>query len=285
MKKGLTLASVFVFLVIASTAVAQTEFKQPWLDPGRPFVLDAYWKNPIDFEKLATFPRVVAIIHKATECQWNRVKGRCDRNMIDREYEARKAEAIRRGYLWGSFHFGRTGRSGRLQADDYLDTAKPSDSELIALDVDGVGGSHMTIPEAVEFITRVRERTGRYPVLYTVGKVVNTIRLTHGPDSVFAKTPLWYVRYCNDFSCYFDREASIWPTYTLIQFASEQNCPTKPRVTGAMCKSEACPTNRCPIPKGIPGTKMDIDVNIYNGTAEELRRQWPLTFRDGATPQ
>jgi lysozyme len=272
-------------LILAGTAAGQTEFDQPWLDSDRPFIIDAYWRNTIDFEKLATFPRVVGIIHKATECKWNAAKGRCDKNMVDPAYHTRKAEALRRGYLWGSFHFGRTGRSGRLQADDYLDTAKPADSEFIALDVDGVGGSHMKIPEAVEFIERVYERTGRYPVLYTVGKVVNTILTNYGSTSVFGKTPLWYVRYCNQFHCFFDHGRSLWPTYTLIQFASEQNCPTKPGVTGKPCRGDVCPTNKCPIPAGIPGTKMDIDVNIYNGSTEELRRKWPFTYRQTTATQ
>ena len=65
------------------------------------------------------------------------------------------------------YHWGVSGDPEK-QADYYLDTVKPGDDELIALDLeDAASKKLMNAEEALRFIKRVKERTGRYPVLYT----------------------------------------------------------------------------------------------------------------------
>ena len=50
----------------AETPALPEEFQRPWDDPKTALVIDPYHANPIDWDKLKTEPRVVAIIHKAT---------------------------------------------------------------------------------------------------------------------------------------------------------------------------------------------------------------------------
>src|SRR5262245_1450669 len=105
------------FLALALTLAAAfgpaSEFRHPWTDPTRAIVVDPYRGNTIDWNLLATDPRVVAIVHKATEGA-----------SVDPAYSGRKAEAVARGYEWGSYHLGRPG-DPVAQADFYLATTQP----------------------------------------------------------------------------------------------------------------------------------------------------------------
>jgi hypothetical protein len=103
-------------------------------------------------------------------------------------------------------------------------------------------------------------------MVYVTDKVRSAILKSSVPDDEFAKTPLWYARYRADFDISMFFPTPLWPTYTLWQFASEINCPSKPRLG-------------CPLRAPIPGTDYQMDVNIYYGTVEELRSKWPFTVR------
>jgi len=216
------------------------EFDRPWKDESVALIIDPYYKNPIDWEQLATETRVVAVIHKAT----------IGTTSIDRAYEERKREARRRGYLWGSYHWGVAGDPEK-QADYYLDTVQPSADELIALDLeDATSRTLMNADEALRFVKRVKERTGRYPLLYTNHASAKLIS-DRFKDTEFKNAPLWYARFKPKVT---DFPAGLWPTYTLWQFSSELLVQIR-----------------------IPGTESDMDVNVYNGTVAELRAAWPLT--------
>ena len=231
------------------------EFKQPWKDPKIALVLDLYGPNRLDFDELAAEPRVAGIIHKASEAM-----------APDPLYADRKLEALRRGYKWGSYHLGRPG-DPVAQADFYLEKADPTDDEVMALDIENTTKHSMSLANAERFVARIREETRRYPLLYITGNVRDALLESYFADSEFAHTPLWYARYRpdHDISQFFPAE--LWTTYTLWQFASEVNCPSK----------EGLP---CPLSKPIPGTEYDMDVNVFWGTVEDLRGRWPFTFRE-----
>src|SRR6266699_2373512 len=90
---------VLVFLCSALTSSAQSpEFSEPWKNPNIALGIDPYEGNEIDWDKLATDKRVVAIIHRATIGL-----------RADRRYAARQIEAVRRGYRWGAYHLFRPG--------------------------------------------------------------------------------------------------------------------------------------------------------------------------------
>ena len=223
-----------------TTLATAAEFDAPWKDPSVALVIDPFYANSIDWNKLATESRVVAVIHKAT----------IGTTKLDGGYAKRKAEALKRGYLWGSYHWGVAGNPVK-QADFYIDTVKPGADELIALDLeDAQSKTLMNVDEAILFVERVKERTGRYPVLYTNHSSAKLISAKY-KDSVFAKTPLWYARFKSRVS---DFPKGVWSSYTLWQFSSELLAQLP-----------------------VPGTKPDMDINVFNGTTDQLKAAWPLT--------
>jgi len=249
MKQRVLLLAILCATVVTSTAMAQQtgEFQAPWNDPSKAIVIDFYEENQVDWDMIATDQRVVGVIHEATNGYY-----------VDRAYQKRKAEALKRGYKWGSCHVGIPG-SPIKQADFYLAVTKPAADELMALDLEDLDPEQsMTLEEAQQFLGRIKERTGRYPMVYGDGMVIRQISYRFGKDGLFSHTPLWYARFSGAISNF---PTGTWPTYTLWQFKSEMNC--------SWSKIESCPYL-------VPGTRIDIDVNVYNGTVDDLRKNWPF---------
>ena len=115
---------------------------------------------------------IVAVIHEATYPRFER----------DARYRERQVAAIQAGLLWGAYHFGDATNPTR-QADHFLsavatlvpaplasrDSGKRRLGVLLVLDFEKNGhysGGTMTVPQAVAFVERIRERTGKYPGLY-----------------------------------------------------------------------------------------------------------------------
>lgn len=238
---------LLVFLCCSLAAFAQSpEFSEPWKHPNIAIAIDPYERNEIDWDLLAVDKRVVAIIHRATIG---------DRK--DRKYAERRDEAKKRGYKWGAYHFGKPGDPIK-QADFFLDTVKPDKDDLIALDLESTNAKDMSLAEANVFIKRIREKTGRYPLIYANNEVTKAISDQYGADDVFAKTHLWYARFKRNVT---DLPQGTWKTYAIWQFSSEQNCS---------------PANRSACLYTVPGTEYDMDIDVYNGTIEELRSRWPF---------
>ena len=121
----LKLAIVLLLVATAVDAFAQSpEFKEPWKNPNVAIAIDPFEGNDIDWEKLATDKRVVAIIHRATIG-----------DRADKKYGERKIEAKKRGYKWGAYHYGKPGEPIK-QADFFLATVRPDPDDLIALDLE-----------------------------------------------------------------------------------------------------------------------------------------------------
>lgn len=235
--------TVVLFAVASLFACADaSEFREPWKDPSTGLIIDPFYGNSIDWDKIKREPRLVGIIHKAT----------IGVDALDPKYRERKAEAKKRGYLWGSYHFGMAGSPER-QADFYLATVKPADDEVIALDLEDVGSEkYMSIAEAEKFIAFVRERTGRYPMVYVNHLSAGLIARSASRD-VFASTPLWYARFRPDIP---EFPKGAWDTYTLWQFSSEIRVQYR-----------------------IPGTRSDMDISVFNGSIDKLKSTWPFTSR------
>jgi lysozyme len=242
------LLTAFLCAFPSSAVFAQTpEFSEPWKNPKIALALDPYEGNDIDWEKLATDPRVVAIIHRATIG-----------DRADRKYAERRAEAKKRGYKWGAYHLGKPG-DPQKQADFFLATVKPAADELMALDLESTDATkHMSLAEACIFVKRIKDKTGRYPMIYANNEVTKAISDQYALDDVFSQTPLWYARFKKNVS---DFPSATWKTYTVWQFSSEQNCS---------------PADRTVCLYTVPGTEYDMDVDVYNGTIEELRSNWPF---------
>jgi lysozyme len=243
-----TVTSLLTVVMVSCSAFAQSpEFTEPWKNPTIALAIDPYEQNDIDWNKLATEKRVVAIIHRATIG-----------DRMDRKYAERREEAKKRGYKWGAYHFGRPGDPIK-QADFFLKTVRPADDELIALDLESLNeDKNMSLEEARVFIKRIQEKTGRYPLIYANNEVTKAILEKYGADDLFSKTHLWYARFKRNVT---DFPSGTWKTYTVWQFSSEQNCSS---------------TNRAACLYTVPGTEYDMDLDVFNGTIEELRSKWPF---------
>ena len=239
---------IFALSFCVATAHAQSsEFNEPWKNPRIAIAIDPFEGNSIDWDLLGTDKRVVAIIHRATIG-----------DRVDKKYAERKIEAKKRGYKWGAYHLGKTGDPIK-QADFFLETVKPEKDDLLALDLESTDPTkYMGFNDARIFIKRIREKTGRYPLVYANKLVTQAISVELGADNVFTKTPLWYAHFKSSVT---DFPSGTWSTYTLWQFSSEINCKADDR--------SACLYT-------VPGTEYDMDVDVYNGTVEELRARWPF---------
>jgi len=248
MKKVNHFISASLIFIVFNAGLAQTaEFDQPWKDERTAIIIDPFQGNEIVWDQLATEPRLVGIIHRATI-------GR----RKDTSYAERREEAKRRGLKWGSYHLGKPGNPIR-QADFYLKSVRPAADEVIALDIESLNpATDMNLRNARRFIRRIKKKTGRYPLVYANQLVVKAISEKFGRDKVFSKTQLWYARFKSQVA---DFPTRTWDTYTLWQFSSELNCtPSDP--------------DRCLF--RVPGTQTDMDVNVYRGTVAELKAAWPF---------
>ena len=244
--------TILLLMVLGfSPVVAQSpEFNEPWKNPKVALAIDPFEGNDIDWDKLATDKRVVAIIHRATIG-----------NRLDQKYAERKFEAKKRGYKWGAYHVGKPG-DGLAQADFFLETVKPDADDLLALDLESTDSEkYISFQDARVFVNRIKEKTGHYPIIYANNFVINAINQQAFEDDVLARTLLWYARFKSTVT---DFPKGLWTTYTFWQFSSEINC---------------LPNNRDACLYTVPGTAYDMDVNVFNGTVEELKRKWPLNLR------
>src|SRR6266702_6907093 len=112
---------------------------------------------------------ILGVIHEATY----------PRLECDAKYFERQQAATRAGLLWGAYHYGNASDPIR-QADHFLSVvsnawtqadplSRPS-RMLPVLDFEKNGhypGGTMRVDQAVAFVERIRERTGKYPGIYS----------------------------------------------------------------------------------------------------------------------
>lgn len=248
---------------------AASDFSEPWKNPDRALVVDAYEYNAIDWEELVTDKRVVGFIGKASDglsppysCTGNETEVRLckalwKRHAVARElYQTRRSVARALGLKWGAYHLGRPGNPID-QANNFIDFAEPGPDDLLAIDIeDNDPQKWMSLEDAEEFARHVQRRVGRFPVLYTNGSTARHIADNRDKYPLLSRLPLWYARYKPEIGIHFPK--GNWQTYTLWQFAAQANCNSK----------------RCPY--RVPGTPIDIDVNVASMSTDELREAWPF---------
>jgi GH25 family lysozyme M1 (1,4-beta-N-acetylmuramidase) len=241
---------------------------QPWRNPETAVVIDAYELNIIEWDKLITNPRVAGFISKASDglpevfdCA-RKFKGdavaQCKtmwrKYAVSRElYQTRRMLAKASGLLWGAYHLARAGNPID-QANHFLDYAKPAPDELMVLDLEGLDGQFMSPEDAEIFAIHIKERTGRYPILYTNNITARYIAEHRDELKLLSRLPLWYARYKPDTGSAFPM--GNWDNYFLWQFSSASNCNNK-----------TCPMR-------IDGTLNDIDVNTSPYSRQMLRAHW-----------
>lgn len=226
-----------------STGGTLSNFNSPWTKSGTSIVIDAYEGNSIDWDKMATDKKMVGVIHRSS------IGSR-----VDTQYKARKKIALERGYLWGAYHLGYRGNT-IAQADLFLSLVKDEPNTLMILDLENTSSSTlMSIDEAVVFMERVYEKTGHIPTVYANHSTTQLLNQKVKNNPRFQQAKLWYARFKSNVT---DFPSGVWSNYFLWQFSSELNCSS----TGS------CLYN-------VPGTKSDMDVNVFNGSARELADRW-----------
>ncbi len=187
-----------------------------------------------DFSK-AVQGGIIGVIHKATQGQAS----------VDATYDTRRPQAEAVGLLWGAYHFG-TGSDGVKQADSFLAKVGDTDGILLVLDLEGnPTGPSMSLEEARAFVTHVKEKTGRWPGLYS-GHYIKEL-LGTASDPVLASCWFWLAQY--------GPTAVVppnWQTWTLWQYTDGSIGPE---------------------PHDTPGLG-HCDKDKFNGSRTELKTFW-----------
>src|SRR5260370_13220947 len=137
---------------------------------------------------------VVGVIHEATFPRLQR----------DWRYFERQAAASEAGLLWGAYHFG-DGTNPISQADHFLavvgsshplinpapNAEKTRPGVLLVLDFEKNGhypGGSMSVSQAVAFVERIKERTGKHPGIY--GTEYRLRQMLYGSGATAAHRPV-----------------------------------------------------------------------------------------------
>jgi len=220
-------------------------FSSPWDRADTTIVIDAYELNDINWNQMATDAKVAGVIHRSSIGM-----------RVDRRYQERKQIAKQRGYLWGAYHLG-TRANTIEQAKLFLDLIDGEEETLMILDLEDTNSSSfMSLDQAMIFIEYVYEQTGRIPVVYANHSTTRLLNQRLSQNPLLQQAKLWYARFKSRVT---DFPTGIWNDYFLWQFSSEINCS----------QTGSCLYN-------VPGTRYDMDVNVYNATESQLRYDWSV---------
>jgi len=210
-----------------------------------------------DFEQMRN-QGIVGIIHEASYPRYVR----------DAKYAGRQQAAVRARLLWGAYHFADATDPIR-QADHFLDVVSSSwrradpgsrpNEVLLVLDFEKNGhypGGTMRVAQAIQFIERIRERTGKYPGLYSgeyrIRDVLNNPAVTPAQKRVLRNCWLWVANYH-----YQPRIVAPWSQWDMWQYTGDGVCDL-PRSTH---------------PKNIANIK-NAERNMFRGSAGAAQAFW-----------
>ena len=173
---------------------------------------------------------IIGVIHEATYPRFEQ----------DVQYRARQIAATRAGLVWGAYHFGDATDPIR-QADHFLRVVSsswagvgpqaPSPGVLLVLDFEKNGhypGGTMRPDQAVAFVERIRERTGKYPGVYgsenRLRAVLNAPNVSAAQRRVLANCWLWVANYHWE-----PRSIAPWNYWSMWQYTGDGKCDLRPR--------------------------------------------------------
>ncbi|MGB8170166.1 MAG: glycoside hydrolase family 25 protein [Chthoniobacteraceae bacterium] len=201
---------------------------------------------------------IVAAIHEATYPVGN----------TDEKYRQRQDEAGGAGLLWGAYHFADATDPIR-QADRFLNSvaahwrsAKGADANpgvLLVLDFEKNGhypGGTMRVDQAVAFVERIQQRTGKYPGIYSgenrIRSVINGVGVSSATQRTLQKCWLWVANYH-----YPPTATSPWSGWHLWQYTGDG----------------VCDLPRASYPIGVANIRR-AERNIFRGSASDVRSFW-----------
>ncbi|PYL08524.1 MAG: hypothetical protein DME33_07145 [Verrucomicrobia bacterium] len=201
---------------------------------------------------------ILGVIHEATYPAFER----------DSKYLEREQAATRAGLFWGAYHYANASDPIR-QADHFLSVvsnawaqanpATRSPGVLLVLDFEKNGhypGGTMRVDQAVAFIERIHERTGKYPGIYSGEYHARTSfsspRVSTTDKSILAKCWLWLANYSSQ-----PRATAPWDFWNLWQY----------------CGDGRCKLPRSAYPKSIANV-IKAERNIFRGSRSALESFW-----------
>ena len=206
-----------------------------------PRVTDISHHNTVKDLHAAADAGIWGVIHKATQGTGYR----------DSTYVQRRQRVLDAGMLWGAYHFG-DNSDPVAQVSAFLAYAKPDSSTLMALDYeDHPSGPSRTMrpQQMVTFLREFERRTGRKAVLYS-GNVIkeNIGKLSKADRDYVVSHPLWLCQY---------GPKPVLPPHFQSSFLWQY---TDGRVG--------------PQPHTLAGITGEVDLNLFNGTRDDLERVW-----------
>lgn len=179
-----------------------------------PNVVDISHHNRVSSFRRAEASGIVGLIHKATTGATGK----------DAKYAQRRLPALKAGLLWGAYHWG-TAANVADQVDNFLNTAAPDESTLVALDYEPTRGNQMTLDQASEFLRLIMERLGRRAVLYSGHLIKQELGTTS--DAFFGAHRLWLAQYADT-----PVPQQSWSRQWLWQYTNGRSGPDRKTVPG-----------------------------------------------------
>jgi GH25 family lysozyme M1 (1,4-beta-N-acetylmuramidase) len=160
-------------------------------------------------------------------------------NYADPAYAKNRILANNAGLLWGAYAFN-TGEDVTVQVKQFFEHAEPDDNTLMALDFEDNPHSQMSISQARQFLELADAQLGRKIVIYSGNRVKDLLGST--VDPFFGSHRLWLAQYGP-----VARVQHSWDKQWLWQYSENGR---------------------------LPGTDGQIDLNAYDGTADQLAAEW-----------
>ena len=198
---------------------------------------DLSHRDSIASSQPAILKVIASVINKVTQ----------DRTAADRKHHEQRESELPKGFPCGAYHLGGKGNVEQ-QVDHFLNTVKPTATNLLVLDFEPNHETDtMTLAEAEKFVTLVKEKTGRFPGLYS-GQSFIREKVGNNTTTVLKNCFLWIARYSSEKPV----APPAWTTFTLWQY-TDGNAGDQPHQVPGI--------GRC-------------DRDKFNGSLEGLQQLW-----------
>lgn len=205
-----------------------------------PLVLDMYHGDVVNSWEAIWDAGIRGIIHKASQ----------GASFRDKKYQMRRQPILDQGFLLGYYHFG-TGEDVDQQVDNFLGAVGDTNNVLLALDFEpNPKGSTMSLAQAISWLQKVYEKTGQRPVIYSGHLIKEALNKSSTYNDTLKEHRLWLAQYGST-----AKVPLPWDNYWIWQYTGD----------GIGQK-----------PHQVTGFQGDADLNIFDGTFEELKAQWAI---------
>jgi lysozyme len=160
-------------------------------------------------------------------------------NYADPLYAIRRKLATDAGLLWGAYTFN-TGEPVISQVNQFISHAEPDAQTLMCLDFEDNPTSNMSLGQMRQFLQSAGTMLGRKLVLYSGNRIKDL--LGNQIDFTLGGHRLWLAQYGP-----VAKPQANWRLPWLWQYSEHGS---------------------------LPGTDGAIDLDFYNGTAEQLAAEW-----------